>query len=353
MGGSSKQKTKGTTRTNQTTTQHTTPYTPASGGLANLAWHVGDAMEDSIAVPAYEGNFVALPGQAQQAVIPALNSSAALAGSLVDPALAAAQQALGPIQGMESFASYDPSGVQSVVQAAMQPYIRQLTEQILPGMQSSGIESGAYSNDRAFATMPGQALRDTGRMAAEVASGIGFQDFLSQQERMLQGEDVLTQRLSMYPELLDTAMRMSTGQADLLQDAAGYDTAMRQAEINNAIAMNDYAVSAPYAGLDRAAQLYGTFAPYGTTRGSMNGTQYVNQTTTTSQPMGQQLLQGAIGVGGMLAGMPPGGLGALFGGGGQVAGAALNPMLSSAFSGAGSSNPFTQSLMPAGWGLYS
>jgi hypothetical protein len=303
----------------------------------------------------YGGDFVATPGALQQSVIPAYQAAAATAGSLIDPARQAALQTNwqmpefagpGTEAGTQGFASYDMNAIQPVIEAAMAPYMRQLTEQILPGMQSAGIESGAYSNDRAMAVMPQQALRDTSRMAAEVGAGIGFQDFQSQQQRALEAfglntqrglgtADVLSTRLSLYPELLDNIMRMSAGQADLTEQAAGYDTAMRQAELNNQIARDTYAMQAPFRGLGEAAQLYGTFAPYGTQ--NLSGRTNTTSTTTQSQPLAGQILQGAMGVGSMLMGMP-GGLSML-----GLGGAAANPLINF---GSSAVNPFTSPLPP-------
>lgn len=334
-----KSKTTQTTNTSTNQTQTPTPWGPAIPGLTGLANLTNDAMLEVQNLPNYSGDFVALPGELQEQVIPALQASAQLASTLVNPALMASQTAMNELPvfggpaieaGTQSFGSYDPSGVDSVVQAAIQPYMRQLMEQVLPSLQSSSIESGAYGNDRAFAVMPQTAIRDTGRMASEVAAGIAFQDFLSQQQRQLEafglstqrglGEaDVLTQRLSMYPELLDTAMRMSTGSADLFTEAAAYDTAMRQATINNALARDTYNAQVPFRGLDIASNIFGSFAPYAST--NMSGTSNSTSTTTQKQPLGAQLFQGALGLGGMIAGFP--GIGTALGIGNQVA----NPMI--------------------------
>lgn len=343
--GKSKTTTKSSGTSNTTQAQTNTPYAPVMPGLNNLANLTNSAMMQAQAVPKYTGDFMALPGELQQQVPGLYMNSSNLAGSLVNPALAASQQALSSMptfagsptlgQGTQTFGSYDASQVAPVVQAAMQPYIRQLQEQILPGLQSSGIESGAYSNDRAFAVMPQQALRDTSLAAAEVGAGISFQDFLQQQQRLqnayqmstqrgLGEADVLTQRLGMYPELLDTAMRMSTGQADLAAQGAGYDTAMRQAEIQNALMRDTYNVQSPFRGLDMAANIFGTFSPYASS--NMTGTQnYQNKSVQTQQqPLAGQILQGALGVAGMAAGFP--GLGTALGMG-AGAGAMANPLM--------------------------
>lgn len=344
--GKSKSKTVSNTATNQT--QTATPYGPIQSGLDSLAGNITHAMDMAQATPMYTGDFVAQPGALQSAVIPAYQQSAALANSLINPALTAANTKLwemptfgGPSidAGTKTFGSYDASQVAPVIEAAMAPYLRQLQEQILPGLQSSAIESGAYSNDRAFAVMPQTALRDTSRMAAEVGSGIAFQDFLEQQNRLQQAyglstqrglgtADVLTSRLGLYPELTDNVMRLSTGSADLTQQASAYDLAMRQAEINNALARDQYAISAPFRGLDQAASLYGTFAPYATQ--NMTGTSNSTQTTTTKPSLAGQIMQGAIGLGSMAMGMP-GGLGGMFGSAGSAAAAAAPMMMANPF----------------------
>jgi len=346
-------KSKQTTKSSTNQTQTNTPFAPALPGLTDLAGQIAGATAQVQSQTPYSGGFVALPGQLQQQVIPAYQQAAATAGSLVDPATQAALQTNwqmpsfagpGTEAGTQGFASYDPTAIQPVIEAAMAPYMRQLMEQVLPGLQSAGIESGAYSNDRALSTLPQMALRDTSRMAAEVGAGIGLQDFQNQQARQLEafglntqrglGEaDVLTSRLGLYPALLDNIMRMSTGQASLTEHAAGYDTAMRQAAINDALARDAYAMQAPFRGLDTAASLYGTFAPYGTQ--NMTGT---SKTTQTSSPsLGSQIMQGALGVGGMLLGSP-GGLSMLGLGGTAAAGAGINPLLGSAYG--GYTNPF-------------
>lgn len=337
-----KKKTKETTNSRTNQTQTNTPFAPVLPGLTQLAGQIGNAVNEVQALPSYQGDFLALPGERQQMVIPAYDRAAALAGRLVDPAMGAVNQALtaptfggpGIGEGMQTFGSYNATQVQPVIEAAIAPYMRQLTEQILPGFQSAGIESGAYSNDRALATMPGQAIRDTGRMAAEVGAGISFQDFLEQQNRLQQGfqlstqrglgeADVLSSRLSMYPELLDTAMRMQTGAADLTAQGAAYDAAMRQAEIDNALARDTYNVQSPFRGLDMAAQLYGTFAPYA----SQNrvGTENSTRTTTTSGDTFGQLLQAGMGIAGMVGGFP--GLGTAAGAAIGAMGGGANPMM--------------------------
>jgi hypothetical protein len=363
--GKSKSTTKQSSTSNTNQTQTNSPFAPAMPGLTQLAGQIQNATNAVQGMPGYTGDFIATGGQLQQDAVSAYQQAAAQAQQLVNPALQAANvtnwkmptfYGPGTEAGTHSFGdgSYDPSGVDSVVQAAIQPYMRQLMEQVLPSIQSAGIESGAYSNDRAMAIMPGQAVRDTGRMASEVAAQVAFQDFQAQQARQLEafglntnralGEaDVLTARLGLYPELLNNVMNMSSGSADLTMQAANYDTAMRQAELNNALARDQYNANLPFRGLDQAASLYGTFAPYGTQ--TMNGTtsSQSKSTQTQQQPIAGQILQGALGVGSMIAGFP--GASAALGLGGQAMTAA-NPLLMGT---AGYQNPFMQPLSSYGY----
>jgi hypothetical protein len=125
---------------------------------------------------------------------------------------------------------------------------------------------------------------------------------------------------------------MSTGANDLTAQAAAYDMALRQSEIDNALAQDAYAVQAPFRGLDMASSILGSFAPYATQ--NMNGTS--NSTTTQTQSGGLfgQILQGALGIGSMVAGFP--GLGTALGIGSQVA---ASPIISGGWL-ANQPNPF-------------
>ncbi len=355
MGGGSKTTQKTSSKTNQT--QTATPYAAIQPGLDQLGSNITSAMNQVQNMGGYGGPFVAQAGALQNAVIPAYQAAAAQAGSLIDPARNVATNTVwqmptfeGPslAQGTQGFESYNADAIQPVINAAIQPYLRQLTEQILPSLQSSANEAGAYSNDRALVTLPGMALRDTSRMAAEVGTGIAYQDFIDRQHRLqnayqmdtqrgLGMGDLLSSRLAMYPELINNVMRLSTGQADLTQEAANYDIAMRQAEINNSLAQDQYNAALPFRGLNEAASLYSTFQPYATNQ--MVGKS--NSTTTTQQQQSpfSQIMQGALGLGSLAMGFP--GLGGALGLGGAAASASMaNPMLMAAMQPGAYISPF-------------
>jgi hypothetical protein len=85
--------------------------------------------------------------------------------------------------------------------------------------------------------------------------------------------------------------------------------------------MDQYASQAPFMGLDTASQLLAELSGgWGTT--SMHGDS--TQTTTQSQSPFSQILQGALGVGSMLAGVP--GLGSAIGLGTSAASPAASAM---------------------------
>lgn len=310
---------KTTVKTNETATN--TPPQWAEPGLTELGQRITSIIP-TMPGPQYTGDFVA-PSSTYEAAMPGqLTALADFMRSMTPGAMGALDASTTPVNfGMEGapqvgqYGDYDPSGVLPVITAAMQPAFRQLTESVLPSLQSSGMESGAYSSGRARDVLPNMAIGDTMRTVGELASGISYQDFSDFENRRLQaygldterglGEaGTLSQRLSLFPDLLDTVLRTQAGATDTEAAAAGYDRQLRQQEIDNTLAQFDYNVRYPFQGLDVAAALLGNLAqPWGsrTTQG----------TQTQSQGGLGQIVQGALGLGMGALGMP-GGLGSLF-----------------------------------------
>jgi len=228
-----------------------------------------------------------------------------------------------------------------VITAASQPVMRQLQEQILPSIRSSALESGAYSGDRAMSVVPGSAIDAATRNMQDIATQLSYEDynnwenrrlsaFQSDQDRLLAGYNADTSRglgtaetsqnwLNSLPNLLQTQNAMQAGAGDLYAQMGGFDQANRQAEIDNALAKENYAIQRPFAGLDTAAGLYATL-------GGNYGTQTGNSTNKTVEKTGGlgSVVQGLAGLG--MAGaslMGGGGLGGLLGG----AGGAFTPGL--------------------------
>ena len=333
----------GRTTVNTRETSTNTPPTWAAPGLEDLGRRI-TAIIPTMPGPRYEGNFIAQPNATERSVPSMMLDTAALARQMMTPASAALQQLGqgatfgGPTlaQGTQSFADYNPTAVQPVVNAAIQPLMRQLTEQILPSIRSSGIESGAYGSDRMQSTLPATAIRDVGRQAMEVGTGIAYQDFMDQQNRNLQafslgtqrglGEaDLLTQRLGMTPDMINAILNLSGSSADITAQAGAMERGFDQALIEEMLARQDYNVRYPFQGLDVAAALLGNLAaPWGTR--TSTGTQ--TQSTGGLAP----IVGGLAGLGMMAAGFP--GIGGLFGRSGNVAPARFTPPAVNTYPGA-------------------
>lgn len=102
------------------------------------------------------------------------------------------------------YASWSPTEFQaddggarldSALNAANQPFVRELMNKILPSIRSSAIESGAYSGDRAMSVLPTEAIADSAGRAAEVTSGLAYQGFQSEEARRLQAWQAMQQML--------------------------------------------------------------------------------------------------------------------------------------------------------------
>lgn len=314
---------KKTTKSSTAQTQTATPWAPVVPGMSQAAAGITDAMNQVAARPAYTGDFVAQPGAMMQSV-PDLYAYAA------KQAQGLGQQAQGVINNqlftmptfgdspdlataMSSYANSNPGGMDAAIAASTKPYIQQLMQQVLPSLQSAGIESGAYGGSRAQQTLPGMAISDTNQQAMDLAAKMGYQDYTDTAERMLQGYglsterglgvgDTMTARLAQYPELMDAVMRMTGGAAELTREGGTVQTGISQAAIDNALAKEQYAVQQPFQGYDTATDLLTRLSQgYGTT--NMTGTTKTTEKTGGAAPW----VQGALGVASMLAAIPTGG----------------------------------------------
>jgi hypothetical protein len=216
--------------------------------------------------------------------------------------------------------------MQGAVNAAIHPYMQELTENILPQLQSQGIESGAYGGTRSMQTLPLQAIAQQGEQAQRVAAALAFEDFQKQQERTLQGyglstdrglgeADLMTQRYGMAPEMSDAIMRLAGGQAEYANMASTADLGNRQLAIDNALRQFQYDMTRPFMGYDVAGNILGNMTQgYGTT---------TNQGTSTTTEKTGGMGNVVAGLGGLAmaaAGMPMAGGGSL---GGSILGSLM------------------------------
>jgi hypothetical protein len=322
----------GSTKTVEQKSNSTQTIAPPSWtmpGISDAAAKVTAAL-NSLPGNKYQGQFVAQPDynpaiQAYQGAAQAANTNA----GIVDNTIAGYKPATANYN-MSSPMMDTTSGLNGAIHSAIAPVTQQLLEQTLPGLRTSAMDSGAYSNDRAMVTLPGQAIRDANNNEQNIAATLGYQNLNDSANRQLQAYGLDTARglgdaqlgatqqeqfMQNLPALLDQAMKMRTGSGDILQAAAGMQGQMQQNQINNAMAANDYSWKYPFQGLDIASSLLSQLSGnYGTTTSS--GTNSTVEKTGGAGAIASGLL-GAAGLVGSFA-MPGGGslggnlLGSLF-----------------------------------------
>ncbi len=322
-------KTRTTQKANSTTTNAPPAFT--APGLSDVASRVTQAVGQLPTTP-YTGDFFAVPDQATTDNIVGAYTGAA--GQARDAAAAVRSRIDGfsPITATfntslptESFQLAPQQDTDAVIRASLEPVRRQLLEQILPSIRSSALDSGAYSNDRALATLPGQAIRDSDEAAQRLAAQIAYDDynrredrrlsaFEADQNRLLAGFQADTDRglgsaglvanqnldfLRLLPELNDATLRYAAGEGDLYAQAQAAELQRKQTLIDDALAKNDYRYKYPFQGLDTAANLLAVLSGnYGTQTGKSDST-----TTTKTSGLGP-ILQGIAGIGAAVAGIP-------------------------------------------------
>jgi hypothetical protein len=320
----------GSKKKETTTTNQTSEAAPPSWALPQMqaiANGIMGGLNTIGGIPAYTGDFTALPGTLQHSVPQGYLDAAAMARSLIDPAKAALNMSTvmptfdynNLVAATQGFGSTNPGGMDAAIRAAIDPAYKILTEQALPGIQSAGIESGAYGGSRAMLTLPQLALRDFSDTAGNIAAEYTYKDFEDTANRMLEayglsttrglGEaNVLTDRLGLTPDLLDAIMRMSGGAAELTGQAANIDTANREAVIQNELQKYQYQMTQPFMGYDVATDLITRLA-------GNYGTQTQQGTSTTVSKTGglAPIIGAALGGAMSLASLPMGGGGSLGG----------------------------------------
>lgn len=203
---------------------------------------------------------------------------------------------LAPISERFNPQSYDTS---SVLAAALDPVQERLTEQIIPGIQSQAIQSGAYGGTRQD-VVTGQALQDFSREANNIAAGLSYQDFARTEDQRLQ--DLLSVRefapeleklnqaaALTSPELANQGLQQNLTQSQLLGQVGQTDRLFGQDAIDEAYQRYILDTQTPFAGLDQYAGLVN-----GVTTG---GTSTLTGPRSAAASSGGGALGGAIGGG--------------------------------------------------------
>jgi len=325
-------KTKTTQSSNSTQTN--APPTWTMPGLEKGAGMVTNAMNQIPGMDqAYSGDFVAQADpyqreRAQAAYGTAAQNAGAMSGWLnqqvqqgqYQPTYTTTLPAAGPYNMGDRQRNLD-----QVIKASTAPVFQQLQQQILPGIKSSALDSGAYTNDRAMAVMPQQAIAQSTKEANDLGLQLGYQDYQNYEQRRLQAEqmdrDTALQSygadtsrqgqnaqiqqnwMGMLPDLTNTVLSQGTAAGDIYSNIAAQAQQDRQSAIDNALTREQYNFSRPFMGLDTAAQLLQAYGGnYGTTTGKSDST------STQSTSGAGAIAQGILGVGA--------GLGSAFMGGG-------------------------------------
>lgn len=315
-------------------TQHQTAAPPSwtMPGLSNVAGQVTDAAAH-LPTSHYSGPMVAqmdpaMLAQIQNAWGATAQNAGNLAGTLQSTAMPQLQSLAGGLNYSTALpnTSYGLAPMQdatAAINSAMQPVQRQLSESILPQITNSALAAGAYSGDRAMGVMPQTAIRDAQQSMQQIAATMGYQNYNDYENRRLAAYGATTgagqqnyaldtqrqssdaaarlQALGMQPDMINAILHTQASQGDLLRMSAELGQQNQQSGINDSLQRDAYASSSPFMGLDTASALLAQLSGgWGTT----DATGHSVQTQTQQQPLLPQLLQGAVGIGGLVAGIP-------------------------------------------------
>lgn len=288
----------GSKKTTKQESQQTTTAAPPSWtmpGIAEASGRVTQALGQTALIPKYQGPFVAQP---DMALVDKAKGAYVGAAEAIPAALQTLDNTTGELLGVRpvSTGRYDVGGAYDLtpaIEAATRPIFRQLTEQALPGLRSSAIESGAYSGNRSMDIAPAQLIAGALRDAQDTAATIGLEDYSQREARRLQGYQTdeanaleaarfnntfSLNRAQLLPDLIDQGMKLRTSAGDLYGAANDLGTAAEQAGINDSMARYEYDLQYPFRGLDIASALLSQLSGnYGTT--SSTGTQTTTQKT--------------------------------------------------------------------------
>lgn len=357
-------KKKSTTNFNQTSTSAPPAFT--APGLEATAGMVTGALGD-IPQTHYAGPQVAYLDPATLGSIQgAWGDTAGLAGYYSDWM----GEQMAPLTSMWDFQSQLPTeqfnmgsmhDVNPVIQASLNPVYEQLMNNILPSMQSSSLDAGAYTGDRAMRVLPQDAISEYTDSAGRIAAQIGYENyrdfenrrlaaFSSDQDRMLGGYNAETARglgaeqnqmgmMGAINDYVSGILRNSASVGDLLNMSAQLGVTNEQAMINDMLAQDQYASYSPFMGLDQASALLAQLSGnYGT-----DTTTGKQKTTEKTGGLGEWV-KGAIGLGSMVAGAMTGNPALMAGGAAAGASGTTNPLtagMQSQLFGQGASNLFS------------
>lgn len=340
--------TKKTSKTNFNQTQTAAPPSWTQPGLQTTAGLVENAI-GQIPQSHYSGQQVAyMDAPTLQGIQDAWGNTANLAGYYADWM----GNQLDPLSARWDFQSTLPTGsfnmgsmydVEPVIQASLTPVYEQLMYNILPSIQSSSLDAGAYTGDRAMKVLPLDALSKFSQAAGDIAAKIGYQNYSDfenrrlaawqgDQDRLLGAYNAETARglgseqnsmgyMGAIGDYVSNILRNSASVGDLLNMSAQLGVTNEQAMINDLLARDQYASYSPFLGLDQASALLRELSGNWGTQTS----QGQQKTTEKTGGLGEWV-KGAIGIGSMIAGAVTGNPLAMLGGAQAGMSGSINPL---------------------------
>ena len=214
--------------TSKSTTNQTTTNAPPAFTLPGLEQVAGQVTNAAAGLPDswYQGDLVAQYDPREVAAIQqAWGNTSQLAGDMtgflrdnLGNLTYRPEWELGVGDMTGQFDMGNMADVNPVINASIAPILRNLQETILPGLQSSANESGAYSNNRAFSVLPAQALHDFSTEAGNIAATIGYQNYADYEARRLQAwEGDMARQVAAY----QAETQRGLGEGDLFAQQAG------------------------------------------------------------------------------------------------------------------------------------
>lgn len=276
--------------TKKTTVDQTTNKSPLAAQepfYKDLWAQAHQAMTANQAQGGYTGDFLApKTGQEQQGV-DLLTQGAAQQGVGADAVRSLALKTLagGFLPDLQQY-TRNPN-LDSVIQGALDPITKSLTTEVLPGISSAAISSGAYGGARQDLSQE-RAVSDFGKTAAQTTSNIAYKDFNDYMNRSyaLYGQERGLQTAA--PALLDAANNLSNAPAMQLLKAGQTQRSLDQIALENNQAKFGEQRNSQWYGLGELANILAS-GGFGTAH-----TTGTNTEVTQSDPF-TQLLKGITG----------------------------------------------------------
>lgn len=259
---------------NTTTVQKSEPPAYLQPYLTDIAKQAQNIYAKNRNTPSYTGDFLADPNANQQG---AVQGQLDLAQNLQDSGFGSDTMAVAQNQTNKLMSDYYTSAARNtfdtqnlatpeLVDSYLKPVERNLTENILPALESDAITQGAYGGSR-YAQEQTKAVRDNfTEKAADIATQIGYGDAVRRDDQEFQNfamnQELMPELLKMEqaaaaitPELTNAAISQQLMPIQLQGQAGTQLQAYTQAEMDDLYQQYLYEMQYPWMGLDNYASI--------------------------------------------------------------------------------------------------